>query len=119
MREQVLPPSWDGSVVLDIGGDVGALMLRTPPAMLDAEIELDSEDTPLSHTHSAVRERQLANGRSYAAVYPHLKAGRYVVRGSGQRITIHGGRVTDVDLELESRAPTMTSHSHAHVVEVN
>ena len=99
MEEHSLPPSWDGSVVLEIGGDVGALMLRTPPALNGVEIDLDPDDATLPHTHSAVRERQLVNGVSYAAVYPNLKAGHYTIEGSGQRVLISGGRVTEIEFE--------------------
>ena len=100
MQERQLPPSWDGSVVLDIGGDVGALMLRTPPDLNGIEIDLDPDDATLPHTHSAVRERQLTNGVSYAAVYPSLNAGLYTIEGSGQRVLINGGRVTEIDFEI-------------------
>ena len=99
MTEHQMPPSWDGSVVLDIGGDIGALVLRVPDAFVGREIELDPEDPSTPHTHSAVRERRLAVGSSFAAVYPALKAGYYIVEGSGQRVGIAGGRVTDVDYE--------------------
>ena len=100
MEEHPLPPSWDGSVVLEIGGDVGALMLCTTPALNGVEIDLDPDDATLPHTHSAVRERQLVNRVSYAAVYPSLKAGLYTVEGSGQRVLISGGRVTEIDFEI-------------------
>ena len=96
-----LPPSWDGSVVLDIGGDVGALVLHVPPAFDGREIELDPDDSSLPHTHSAVRERRLPGGSAYAAVYPSLRAGTYVVEGSGQRITILGGAVTEIHYVVE------------------
>jgi len=86
-------------VVLDIGGDVGALVLHVPPALDGHEIDLDPEDVTLPHTHSAVRERRLTGGSSYAAVYPSLKAGSYTVEGSAQRIDIIGGQVTEVTLE--------------------
>jgi len=99
--EATLPPSWDGSVVLDLGGDVGALMLLTSSALNGREIELDPEDPTMAHTHSAVRERRLTGGNSYAALYPGLKAGHYRVAGSGQRVTIVGGRVAVVDYEGE------------------
>jgi hypothetical protein len=88
-------------VVLDIGGDVGALMLRTPPAMVGHEIDLIPDDTFAPHTHSAVRVRQSARGLSYAAVYPHLRAGTYSVEGSTQRVLIVGGRVTDVEYDSD------------------
>src|ERR1700677_1900293 len=96
MSEPQLPPSWDGSVVLDIGGDVGALMLRPPSTLNGCEIDLDPDDETAPHTHSAVRERRLIGGVAYAAVYPSLKAGRYTVEGTGQRVTIVGGQVTEI-----------------------
>ena len=99
MTEYQMPPSWDGSVVLDIGGDIGALVLRVSDAFAGKEIELGPEDPFTPHTHSAVRERRLALGSSFAAVYPALKAGYYVIEGSGQRVEIMGGRVTDVAFE--------------------
>ena len=97
MAEVQLPPSWDGSVVLDIGGDVGALVLRVPPVLDRQEIDLVPDDPTLPHTHSAVRERDLAAGVDYAAVYPSLKAGSYTIEGSRQRVSIEGGRVTFAD----------------------
>ena len=120
MEEIQLPPSWDGSVVLDIGGDVGALMLRTPPSLNAREIDLTPDDQSRPHTHSAVRERQLTNAVSYAAVYPILKAGLYTDEGSGQRIVIVGGRVTEVDYDMSlSQLPTAhvhgeRTHTHTH-----
>jgi hypothetical protein len=104
MIEQELPPSWEGSVLLDIGGDVGALMLHTPSSMDGDEIDLFPDDTTMPHTHSAVRERHLADGVSYAAVYPGLREGTYTVEGSGQIVTIVGGRVTEVEFGKVSKA---------------
>jgi len=99
MSEPQLPPSWDGSVVLDIGGDVGALLLRTPSTLNGHEIDLDPVDENSPHTHSAVRERRLSGGVAYAAVYPSLKAGHYRVGGTGQRVLIVGGQVTEAEYE--------------------
>jgi hypothetical protein len=117
MEEIQLPPSWDGSVVLDIGGDVGALLLRTPPALNGREIDLTPDNASQPHTHSAVRERQLPNAVSYAAVYPNLKAGLYTIEGSGQRIVIVGGRVTEVDFDMLPATPIAHihgEHTHTH-----
>jgi hypothetical protein len=99
MSEPQLPASWDGSVVLDIGGDVGALLLRTPSTLNGQEIDLDPEDHSCPHTHSAVRERRLLGGVAYAAVYPSLKAGHYLVGHTGQRVLIVGGQVTEAEYE--------------------
>lgn len=97
MGEPQLAPSRDGSVVLDIGGDVGALVLHVPPDMDGREIDLTPDDPEAAHTHSAVRGRHLIHGIWFAAVYPSLKVGVYTVDGSLQRVEIRGGEVTEVE----------------------
>ena len=115
MPEAPLAPSWDGSVVLDIGGDVGALLLHTSSSMLGHEIDLIPEDASQPHTHSAVRERFLSTGVEFAAVYPHLRAGRYLVEGTDQRVVIEGGRVTLATLtETEPSDSHDATHSTLH-----
>jgi hypothetical protein len=92
-------------------------MLRTPPVLNGLEIDLEPDDPTLPNTHSAVRERRLVGGVSFAAVYPNLKAGSYTVLGSGQRIVIVGGRVTEVDFEVSARAKNIHTHgstTHTH-----
>jgi len=99
MSETVLPPSWDGSVVLDIGGDIGALILRTSPSLFGHEIDLIPDDIATPHVHSAVRERRTSQGSSFAAVYPQLKEGSYTIEGTTHRLTIVGGHVIDVEFD--------------------
>lgn len=99
MAETPLAPSWDGGVVLDIGGDVGAFMLHASPTMVGREIDLIPDDPSLATTHSAVRERVGPAGTTYAAVYPHLLRGSYRVGGTDQRVVIVGGSVSELDFE--------------------
>lgn len=96
MIEAVLPPSTDGSVLLDIGGVIGALVLHTPSTMEGHEIELVFQESTKLRTHSAVRGRHQSSGVSYAAVYPSLIAGTYLIEGSSQMVNIVGGKVTEV-----------------------
>jgi hypothetical protein len=88
-------PSGPGSVVLELGAGIGALILETPPSLHGHEIEI-SPSAPGPRTHSLVRERRTAVGVSYAAVYPVLPAGDYIVwREDGLpagRVTVHGGQ---------------------------
>ena len=72
-----------GSVVLELGGDIGVLVLHTPARLHGTEIEISPESGgPHGHrTHSLVRERVSASGPSYAAVYPGVPAGRYTIWG--------------------------------------
>ena len=115
MPELQLPPSWDGSVVLEIGGEVGALVLRTPPALDGQEIDLIPDGITAPRTHSAVRERRLPHGLTYAAVYPNLRRGSYRVEGTGQRVSIAGGRVTELHIDVESLGlEAHPLHTHAH-----
>ena len=86
-----------GSVILELGEGVGALILDAPPELHGHEIEI----SPLAggpRTHSRVRERQTATRTVHAAVYPALAEGDYVVwRADGipaGRVSIRGGRAT-------------------------
>ena len=80
MTEPVAGPSGPGTVVLDLGADVGALILYTPPGLDGREIEISRDTDPAARrTHSQVRARHLAAGTRYAAVYPGLPAGRYTI----------------------------------------
>lgn len=107
-EESQLGPSNDGTVMLDIGGDIGALILHTRPDLLLAEIEISrvdgappqegpdphahshndghthgdgQEHTRATRTHVAVRERRGPAGVRYAAIYPALRAGEYTIWG--------------------------------------
>src|SRR5262245_57701100 len=100
MHEPIAGPSGPASVVLDLGTDIGALVLATPAALLGREIEVSPVGGVMAvgRTHSLVRERRTAAGTSYAAVYPGLVAGRYLVWGHTDapvgEVSIDGGRVT-------------------------
>ena len=88
-----------GSVILELGGDTGALVLHTPARLHGTEIEISPESGGPHgrRTHSLVRERVTASGTSYAAVYPHVPAGRYTIWGDDGvpvgTVVISGGRV--------------------------
>ncbi len=99
MTEQLPGTSGSGSVVLEIGADTGALVLRTPPSMDGREIELSPNGSPdAPRTHSRVRQRWTAGRVWYAAVYPDLAAGEYVIWRDpltpAATVTIDGGHVT-------------------------
>lgn len=77
--EEVYGPSRNGSVMLDIGGDNGALVLETPAAMAGREIEISPRHAPDRRSHVAVRERHGNGPVRYAAIYPSLPAGQYTL----------------------------------------
>jgi hypothetical protein len=99
-QEAKLPPSLDGSVVLDIGGDIGALVLVTGPELLGEELELTPTDPGRKRVHTEVRERIVAGRRRFAAVYPQLAAGEYVLDCNRQPVAIRGGEITEIALAV-------------------
>jgi len=99
MAETILAPSNAGSVVLDVGADIGALVLHTPASLDGLEIEISPDGRPAARrTHSQVRERRAGHCVQYAAVYPGLTAGAYTIwrddSTPAATVTIHGGQVT-------------------------
>jgi len=81
-HHHVTGPSGPGSVVLDLGEGVGALVVDAPAERLGDEIEISASGGFWSggrRTHSLVRERRTTAGTSYAAVYPGLPAAEYTV----------------------------------------
>ncbi len=87
--------------VLDIGEDIGALVLYTGPELHGHEIEVSPRGQDAQRTHAAVLARR-ANGRTvFAAVYPELRAGEYRIWSAGpsqiSAVTVVGGRVAEVN----------------------
>ena len=99
-HEPALPPSGHGTVVLDIGDGVGALVVHTPAALAGVEIELARRGDTRAFVHTEVRERCLPDGSVFAGVFPAVPAGDYTLLGTGTRdvcdVTISEGGVTEV-----------------------
>lgn len=97
-----LGPSAAGSVMLDIGGDKGALMIITGPEWHGKEIEISPQgQEPEVRTHVAVRERHVADGVRYTAVFPSLPAGPYVLwrseREPAGTVVVVAATITEVE----------------------
>jgi hypothetical protein len=88
-----------GSTVLDIGDDVGALVLYTSVELVGAEIEISPDADPDRRRHVAVHPRQYPGGTAYAAVYYGLEAGSYrlwAADGSvALTVSISGNSITE------------------------
>jgi hypothetical protein len=101
-HEHPLPPSGHGTVVLDIGGDVGALVVHTTSELDGAEIELARRGESQAFVHTEVRERRLPHETVYAGVFPAVPVGGYTLIGLAGRpdqvVRISSGRVTELTL---------------------
>ena len=75
------PHAGQGPVVLDIGGDVGALVVGMPETMADVEIEIrpvGPSQRALAHrSHVGVVGRPVGGRTMWSAVFPELREGRY------------------------------------------
>lgn len=93
-------PAGQGPVVVDIGGDVGALVLHTEAELNGVEIEISPVGEDGDRQHVAVLPRAFGGRTAHAAVYPALAAGSYRLwQRDGlptEVIAITGGRVSEV-----------------------
>lgn len=95
-----LAPSQTGSVMLDIGGDIGALVLYVAATEHGREIEVSPVGGGI-RTHAAVRARHLDHTTVHCVVIPGLVAGEYTVWAAptvpAGTVTVTGGQITEVD----------------------
>jgi hypothetical protein len=94
-------PSEAGSVLADIGGDIGAAVLHVPADLAGREIEIRPAGAEWDGTHTGVRARHVDGNVVWAAFFGSLRAGRYElrVRGDASRtreLDVAGSRVTEV-----------------------
>jgi hypothetical protein len=100
------PWAGQGSVLLDIGGDVGALVVEMPAGMTGREIEIrpvtDTPATsPVHHPHVAVVARRVGDTTVPSLVYPDLVTGSYELYEKGTQdvemtADVVGGQVTQL-----------------------
>jgi hypothetical protein len=93
-------PSGPGTVVLEIGGVTGALVVHTASTLAGRELEIARRGDAEAFVHTEVRERRLPAGSSYAAVFASLPHGAYTLleapAGAPCEVAISPGRVTEV-----------------------
>ena len=89
------------AVVLELGGELGALVVYTDASLLHTEIEISADGSDDERSHKDVLERVVAGRSLYAAVFDRLPAGTYtlwhddVARMRGA--TVAGGSVAELD----------------------
>jgi hypothetical protein len=97
-------------VVLDLGGDIGALVVYTDPELLGVEIELSPAGADEERRHKQVLSRLLGPVTATVLVYDNLPQGDYTlwvdetdpIRG----IRVAGGEVAELD-RRHAREPAL------------
>jgi hypothetical protein len=88
-------------VVLDIGGELGALIVYTEPDLHGVEVEISPEGEDGSRTHKEVLERRIDGRPAYTAVFDRLPQGRYTLWvedvARARAVTVAAGEIGEVD----------------------
>jgi hypothetical protein len=97
-------------VVLEIGGQIGALIVQAEPVELDLQIEIcpsGQEDGKREHQH--ILERPMPARTMYAAMFYGLRQGSYTLLTHNQvretDVMIRGGEVTTIDWRTPRESP--------------
>ncbi len=96
-------------VVLDVGENIGALILHTDAALHGIEVEISPSGCDGLRTHKEVLEREINGHPAFTAVFDALPAGSYtlwvddVARARGVSIT--GAAVAELDWSARSSHP--------------
>jgi hypothetical protein len=88
-------------VVLDIGGDLGALIIHTDAGMIGVEVEISATGSDGERTHKEVLEREIEGRPAYTAVFDKVRAGNYTLWvddvAHQHGVAIIGGAVAELD----------------------
>lgn len=99
-----------GAAVLDIGEDVGALLIYCPPYLCGQQIDVSPCERLWERIHTDVLERQAHGKPVFAALFLALAAGPYVIWGQhampAGEVIITGGRVSELNWQ---EAPQLAS----------
>ncbi len=88
-------------VVLDIGDELGALIIYADPVMHGREIEISPAGRDGARSHKEVLERTEGEHPAFTAVFDALPAGTYTLwvddRPRARDVTIAGGAIHQLD----------------------
>jgi hypothetical protein len=102
-------------VVLDIGDDVGALIVHTDREMHGVEVEISPTNDDQRRSHKEVLERSINGRPAFTAVFDGLRAGTYTLwadgRARARAVTIEGSGIAELDWKTRvTREPGDVRH---------
>ena len=89
-------------VVLDIGDDLGALIVYTDAALHGTEIEISPDGADGDRSHKDVLERAIGDRAAFTAVFDRLPEGSYTLWTDGE------GRAAATSPSAAARSPRST-----------
>jgi hypothetical protein len=95
-------PGPTSTSVLDIGGEVGALVVLLAARPAGGELEAEPAGSPHARFHTGVHHRELGRHSAWVAVFPEVVAGTYHLLDEGgsplATVSVAGGAVRHLDL---------------------
>jgi len=89
------------AVVLDIGGELGALILHTDVAMVGVEVEISATGQDDRRTHKDVLEREINGRPAYTAVFDKVRHGSYTLWvedvARSREVLVTAGSISELD----------------------
>jgi hypothetical protein len=89
------------AVVLDIGADLGALIVHTDAGMLGVEVEISATGHDDRRSHKDVLEREINGRPAYTAVFDKVREGSYTLWvddvARTRDVVVAGGSVSELD----------------------
>jgi len=96
-------------VILDIGQDLGALIVHTDASMVGVEVEISATGDDGQRSHKDVLEREIAERPAYTAVFDKIRQGSYTlwVNDVAQErdVAIAGGQIAELDWSRHHERP--------------
>ena len=87
--------------MLDIGDDLGALIVYTDAALHGTEIEISPAGPTAHRSHKDVLERAIGDRAAFTAVFDRLPEGSYTLWTDGvarvRGVQVAGGAVAELD----------------------
>ena len=101
MHEHHAARSHPEQVVLEIGADLGALVVYADAHLHGVEIEISPAGDDASREHKEVLHRPAGGRQIHAAVFDRLQEGGYTLWVGGEPVArgvaIEGGRIAELD----------------------
>lgn len=87
-------------VVLELGDDLGALIVHTDAGMHGIEVEISRSGDDSTRSHKEVLERSSGGRPAFTAVFDGLPEGTYTLWTAGvpraRKVAVAGGQVTEL-----------------------
>jgi hypothetical protein len=92
------------TVVLDIGGEYGALIVHADPDLHGVEVEISPAGEDAARQHKQVLERRMNGRPAFTVVFDRIPGGRYSLwvddEPRAREVAVAAGEITELDWRI-------------------